>query len=241
MSIHVGNIDWKKVTDIGLYTVPMAARILQENDNRVRAWVNGWQHNGAPPIIQRQLPRVNGRTVLGFLDLIEARFIKHFISLGLSPQSIRKFAKKLRDRHNTDHPFAMNKAFRTDGKTIFMESVETDEEKRVLNLLNDNFEMEAVIAQSLFDSILYAEDLAVRWHPSAKQPRIVLDPHFAFGRPTVEGNWIPTDTLATAANAEGNFAAVAEDFDIDEDAVAQAVAYEQSLSAGGVPVQDKVG
>jgi uncharacterized protein (DUF433 family) len=229
MSVHSTN--WKDVGQIGLYTVPMAARILRDDSIRVGAWINGAQHSGAPPIIQRQLPRIGGKTVLGFLDLIEARFIKHFRDLGLSAQSIRKFAAKLRERHHTDHPFAMNKAFRTDGKTIFMETVETDEEKRILNLLNDNFEMGAVIEASLFDSILYADDLAYRWHPSTEQRRVVLDPNYAFGRPVIEGIWVPTDTLNAAATAEGSIAAVAEDFDIDSDAVAQAVAYEQSLKA----------
>jgi uncharacterized protein (DUF433 family) len=59
----------------------------------------------------------------------------------------------------------------------------------------------------------------------------VLDPNYAFGRPVIEGIWVPTDTLNAAATAEGSIAAVAEDFDIDSDAVAQAVAYEQSLKA----------
>ena len=57
---------------------------------------------------------------------------------------------RLRERHDVDHPFAMNNRFRTDGKTIFMESAESDNERRVLNLMNDNFEMEPIIGQSLF-------------------------------------------------------------------------------------------
>jgi uncharacterized protein (DUF433 family)/DNA-binding transcriptional MerR regulator len=242
MSIHVDTrkIDWKEVGHIGLYTVPMAARILHEDGIRLRAWINGAQHSDAQPIIQRQLPRINGQTVFGFLDLIEARFIKHFRDLGLSPQAIRRFANKLRERHHTDHPFAMNKAFRTDGKVIFMEIAEDENDKRILNLLNDNFEMGDVIEKSLFASILYADDLAYRWRPSDAQPSVVLDPSFAFGRPTIEGIWIPTDILAAAAQAEGDISAVAEDFEIDEAAVAQAVAYEQSLSAGA-RVEDKAG
>jgi uncharacterized protein (DUF433 family) len=231
MNIHAP-IDWTNVGNIGLYTVPMAARYLHEEGARIRAWINGAHHSDAPPIIQRQLPQISGRTVLGFLDLIEARFIKHFRDLGLSPQSIRKFATKLRDRHHADHPFAMNKAFRTDGKVIFMEIAEDENDRRILNLLNDNFEMGEVIKRSLFDSILYADDLAYRWRPSEGQPRVVLDPNFAFGRPAIEGIWIPTDTLAAAAAAEGDLSAVAEDFEIDEEAVAQAVEYEKSLSVG---------
>jgi uncharacterized protein (DUF433 family)/DNA-binding transcriptional MerR regulator len=207
----------------------MAARILREDSNLLRAWINGASHSEAPPIIHRQLPKVNGKTVYGFLDLIEARFIKHFKDLKLSSQTIRKIADKLRERQKTDHPFATNKAFRTDGKTILMEIEVPDEEKRIINLLNDNFEMGEIVEQSLFSTILYADDLAYRWHPSPDFPQVVLDPNYAFGRPVLEGIWIPTDTLLSAYNAEGDEAAVAEDFDVDPNLVAQAVAYEKSL------------
>jgi uncharacterized protein (DUF433 family) len=239
MNAHA-NLDWRKAGDIGLYTVPMAARILREEGTRIRSWINGTAHSEAPPIIHRQLPLIGGKTVLGFLDLIEARFIKHFKDLGLSSQTIRKIAERLRARHHTDHPFATNKAFRTDGKTILME-IAADEEKKILNLLNDNFEMAPIVEPSLFDSILYADDLAYRWHPSpSEHPRVVLDPNFAFGRPVLEGIWIPTDTLASAFTAEGEGRAVAEDFDIDEKDVLQAVAYEESLKALE-PFENKAG
>jgi uncharacterized protein (DUF433 family)/DNA-binding transcriptional MerR regulator len=239
MNAHI-NLDWRKAGDIGLYTVPMAARILHEEGSQIRTWINGASNSEASPIIQRQLPLVGGKTVLGFLDLIEARFIKHFKDLGLSSQTIRKIAERLRARHDTDHPFATNKAFRTDGKTILME-IAADEEKKILNLLNDNFEMAPMVEPSLFHSILYADDLAYRWHPSPlKHPKVVLDPNFAFGRPVVEGIWIPTDTLASAFSAEGDETAVAEDFDIAKKDVLQAVAYEESLKALG-PFENKAG
>jgi uncharacterized protein (DUF433 family) len=239
MNAHV-DLDWRRAGDIGLYTVPMAARILREDGSRIRSWINGAAHSEAPPIIHRQLPLIGGKTVLGFLDLIEARFIKHFKDLRLSSQTIRKIAERLRERHHTDHPFATNKAFRTDGKTILMEIADEDE-KKILNLMNDNFEMAEMVEPSLFDSILYAEDLAYRWHPSpTDHPRVVLDPNFAFGRPVLEGIWIPTDTLASAFAAEGDGRAVAEDFDIDEKDVFQAVDYEESLRTQ-VPFENKAG
>jgi uncharacterized protein (DUF433 family) len=225
-------LDWKAVGTVGLYPLPMAAKILHESNSKLRSWIEGWPTSRAQPIIVRQLPPINGRTVLGFLDLIEARFVKHFSELRLSPQSNRKAAEKLRARHHTDHPFATRNRFRTDGRKISMETVETEGEKRVLNLMNDNFEMGDVIEQSLFDDILYAEDLAYRWHPARDLPWIVLDPKYAFGRPVVENIWIPTDTLYAAHEAEGSIKAVSEDFEIDEEAVAQAVAYEQLLRSG---------
>jgi hypothetical protein len=84
----------------------MAAKLIGESGTKIRSWIDGYSNSDAMPIIRRQLPPINGRTVLGFLDLIEARFVRHFDRLGLSPQSIRKVADKLRERHHTDHPFA---------------------------------------------------------------------------------------------------------------------------------------
>ena len=109
--------------------------------------------------------------------------------------------EKLRERHHTDHPFATNKRFRTDGKFIIMETV-TSEEKLHLNLMNDNFEMGLVIEPSLFENVLYAEDLASRWRPDREFQRVVLDPQFAFGRPVIDGICIPTDALYSAFQAK---------------------------------------
>jgi uncharacterized protein (DUF433 family) len=233
------DINWDKLRGVGFYTVPMAARILGESGLKVRSWIDGYANSNAEPIIVRQIPPINGRTVLGFLDLIEARFVKHFDDLHLSPQSIRKVATKLRNRHHTDHPFATNKRFRTDGKAIFMESVETDDERRIINLMNDNFAMGPIIEASLFDSILYADDLAYRWHPMPSLPLIVLDPRYSFGRPVVDGAWIPTDTLFAAFQAEGSIGLVAGDFELEEDAVNQAIAFEERLRTGA-GVEDQV-
>jgi uncharacterized protein (DUF433 family) len=232
-------IDWDKIGQVGLYPVAMAAKLIAENPTKVRAWIDGYPNSDAHPIIRRQLPPINGRTVLGFLDLIEARFVRHFDHLGLSPQSIRRVADKLRERHDTDHPFATNKRFHTDGSAIIMETV-TAEEKRMLNLMNDNFEMNAIIEPSLFHNVLYADDLAYRWHPVDDLQRIVLDPKFAFGRPVVENAWVPTDTLFGAFEAEGSVENVADDFELDKEAVEQAIAFEERLR-GGTLIEDTAG
>jgi uncharacterized protein (DUF433 family) len=232
-------IDWDKIAQVGLYTVPMASKIISESGIKIRSWIDGYPNSDAAPIIQRQLPPINGRTVLGFLDLIEARFVRHFDHLGLSPQFIRSVAEKLRAWQHIDHPFATNKRFRTDGRTIIMETM-SDDEKRMLNLRSDNFEMDAIVEPSLFDSVLYADDLAYRWHPVRGLPRVALDPKYAFGRPVIEDAWVPTDTLYNAFQAEGTIANVAADFDIDEEAVQQAVAYEELLRRGAA-VEDTAG
>jgi hypothetical protein len=146
----------------------MAARLLGESGIKS---AHGWTDTPTarrPRSSGASCPPINGRTVLGFLDLIEARFIRYFDHLGLSPQSIRKVAEKLRARHDADHPFATNKRFRTDVRKIFGEIVGTEQELKILNLMNDNFEMHEVIEASLFDRILYADDLAYRWREAGR-------------------------------------------------------------------------
>ena len=102
--------------------------------------------------------------MLGFLDLIESAFIRHFTAIGYSPQTIRKVARKLRDRHGVDHPFAMDKRFRADGRAIFEEVVADEGERRLVNLMNDNFEIVPVIEPTLFDQVFYVDDVAGEWN-----------------------------------------------------------------------------
>jgi uncharacterized protein (DUF433 family) len=234
LSAIQNQFDWSRVGGTGLYTVPLAAKLIGADQTRLRAWVEGYPH-GARPIIHRQIPPVAGRTVLGFLDLMEARFIRHFQAHGFSPQTIRKVSGKLRTRHDVDHPFAMNKRFRTDGRAIFMESAETNDERIIINLMNDNFEMGDIIAQSLFDSVFYIEDMAAQWSPlKDSAPLIIIHPKVSFGMPVVKGYGIPTSTIYKSYLAEGNACLVAEDFDIEVDALKQAVIFEQEVLKGTI-------
>jgi hypothetical protein len=143
----VADLNWSQVAEGGLYTVPMAARLLAAKPEKVRSWVEGYGHSGAEPILIRELPRVGGKTVLGFLDLVESAFVRHFRGIGYSPQTIRKVALKLRERHHVDHPFAMEKRFKANGKDIFEEVVTDEGERRLLNLMNDNFEIVPAVEQ----------------------------------------------------------------------------------------------
>jgi len=227
-------VNWKEIGEAGLYTVPMAARILAAKKSKVRSWVEGYSNSGAPPILIRQLPRVGGETVLGFLDLIESAFVRHFLSIGYSPQTIRKVALRLRDRHHSDHPFAMDKRFRGDGRRIFEEVVTDVGEKRLVDVMNENFQMVPVVEQSLFDQIFYVEDVAREWTPLRDHPRVIMNPKLSFGRPVLRNIWIPTETLAAAQKAEGSTEAAAEEFGIKPGDVQAAVNFEHELRSRAV-------
>jgi uncharacterized protein (DUF433 family) len=174
---------------------------------------------------------VAGQLVMPFLALVEARFVARFRKHGLSLQTIRKVARKLREKHGLEHPFATERRFRTDGKRIMMEEAADDGERRLLDIITDEWAFPSVIEPSLFKTVVYTDDIAVRMNPFAEFPRVVIDPRFALGRPMVEPGNIPTDTLAAAYLAEGDVGAVAEWYETDPAAVTQAVGFEQRLAA----------
>ena len=221
--------DWTKLVDTGLYTVPLAARILATHPDKVRSWVEGYANSSADPILVRQVPRIGGRPVLGFLDLIESAFVRHFRTIGYSPQTIRKVAIKLRDKHGNDHPFAMNKRFRADGKSIFEEVISDAGERRLVNVMTDNFVMVPTIEKTLFDQVFYLDDTAVEWTPLIEFPGIVMNPRMSFGRPVLKEFRIPTETIARSAAIEDAIEDTADEFGISVDAVLNAVAFENEL------------
>lgn len=221
--------DWSRFVDTGLYTVPMAARLIAAQQNHLRSWVETYPNSKATPIVHRELPKVGGRTVLGFLDLIEAAFIRHFRVIGYTPQTIRKVADKLRSRHGVDHPFAMNKRFRADGRAIFEEVVDEDGERQLLNLMNDNFEIGPVVEPSLFQQVFYVEDIARAWTPLAAFPAVIIDPKIAFGKPVVTGRWVPTEVLFRDYRLVGNVEEVADEYGLTVDEANAGIGFELEL------------
>jgi len=223
------DVDWKRASEGGLYTVQMAARVLAAKPDKVRSWVEGYRHSGADAILKKDLPRVGGKTVLTFLDLIETAFVRHFCAIGYSPQTIRKVAAELRSRHSTDHPFAMEKRFKADGKEIFEEVVTEAGEKRLVSLMNDNFVIVPAIEPSLFDQVFYVGDIAREFTPLVAHPRIIMNPTISFGRPVLKGGGVPTERLFNAYQVEGGAQEAADEFGLTIDDILAAVRFETEL------------
>lgn len=214
-----------------LYSVPQVARILGMKNAKVQSWLEGYKHSDASPILGPTLQRLPKGPVMTFLDLVESAWVAHFIGLGYSPQTIRRVVGKLRERTDFAHPFASKKRFLADGKAIFEEVVHDDGEGRLVNLMNDNFTMGPVVKPSLFEQIFYVEDVATRFQPMKEAPNIIIQPKVAHGRPAVQGEWVPTETLYHAYRAEnGNIAAVSDDYRVAPSLVQEAVDFERALN-----------
>lgn len=223
-------MDWRAAVRDGVYPVTFAAKLTDSTNAAVNSWFRASKGARLPPAIKTPFEPVGGQILVPFLALVEARFVARFRKHGLSLQTIRKVARKLRDEYGLDHPFA-ERRFRTDGKRVMQEEAVADGERRLMDIMTDEFVFPSVIEPSLFDTVVYVDDIAARLKPFAEFPNVIIDPRLALGRPVVEPGYVPTETLAAAFLAEGDVDAVADWYGTDRESVTQAVAFEQRLAA----------
>ena len=219
---------------LGLYSVPETARLAEVAPARVRGWVQGYRDGTGKPrraaVIGHALPDVDGKTALSFRELIEVRFIRHFLRAGVSWRNIRRAATEARPDLFGEVGHRLR--FSTDGVTVFADTLARSGDRTALDLVARQYVMLHVLAGSIrseFD--LEAEDVIRAWHPRPATPLVLLDPRRSFGHPIVEPG-LPTRALADALRAEGGDAGrVAALFGASEAAVRQAAAFEMTLAA----------
>jgi uncharacterized protein (DUF433 family) len=218
----------------GFYTVREAARLLNmQNAGVISAWLKGHGRSGAP-VIRRQYQPIAGTQELGFLDLIEVRFIEHFRKQEYSLQSLRKAAEAARAELKVEHPFALyGVKFVAERKNIFLQVAKSEGDTKLLNLVTKQFAMydvlETVLARGLiFDPM---SGLAMRWRPREKEfPNVIVDPRIAYGQPAIEAARVPTDAVFNIWKAEdGSYKAAADWFEITEALAQEAVEFELAL------------
>jgi len=227
--------DVENALGLGFYAVSDAARLLKASPRSIRRWLGGYTYrqdgkvHTVPPLWEPELPRTEDHIELSFRDLIELRFVKAFVDAGLGLKAIRNCLDYARECVNSDRPFSTSR-FRTDGRTIFLESLEKSEDGRLLDLKKRQFAFKRVIERSFKD--LDIEDNAVaRWRPFKGKNSIVVDPNRAFGQPIAASYGVPTVALADAAEAEGSVERVARLFEVSTAVVRDAVRFERDLRA----------
>lgn len=220
---------------VGIYSVPEASRLSGVSEPRIRRWMRGYSFKSAgrflqsPPVWAGQLPVIDGALALGFLDLIEVRFVDAFLKRGVRWSTLRKAEARGRELFNTAHPFA-TKNFRTDGRGIFAElGGRTD--PALIELASSQLAFSQVIAPSLA-VVDFERDEAVRWWPLGAGKRVVvIDPARSFGQPIVSPEGVPTAVLARAAAVEGDEQFVARTYRVSPRSVRHAVEFEKKLAA----------
>lgn len=220
---------------IGYYTVPEAARLIRMPARNINRWLGGYAYVSGgkagrmPPLWAAELPPDEDRLELGFRDLIELRFIQAFVREKVSLRVIRGCLEAARAAVQDSRPFSTRR-FKTDGRTIFLESLQANGESEVLDLKRGQYVIKVVLEQTFRDLDIEGEVVA-RWRPFQGRDSIVIDPRRAFGQPIAAEAGVPTVALADAVRAEGSAERVARLYEVPVAVVRDAVRFEDYLRA----------
>jgi uncharacterized protein (DUF433 family) len=224
--------------NLGVYSLPEAARIVRKPRDWVRRAVRGYEFRGrkgqrrsSAPLFRGQFEAVGGTINLSFRDLIELVFVRDFREHGVSWPVIRRAAEVAADLfRETDHPFCMRQ-FSTDGSRIFATAAADEGDEHMVDLVKRQHVFKSVITPFLKQLEYSASGDLLRWFPLGINKPVVLDPRVSFGAPIVAGHSIPTAVLYQAHEAGETEAAIAEWYELPQPAVHAALEYERLLAA----------
>jgi uncharacterized protein (DUF433 family) len=211
--------------DLGLYSIPEAARFARVPSRTVWNWVHGYQYGvgerriRAKPVL-RHTP-TDGGSSLSFVNLTELLALSGFRQLGVSMQKVRRALEYVKKEMEIEHPLATQRIL-SDGAELFWEYQERHPDEIILvNIVRGGQRTfpEAVIRY--LREIEWAKDhVASRWWPGAAGPgvgKIVVDPRRAFGSPVVAGTGIRTEDVFLRFTAGEPLSDLADDYGLTLD------------------------
>ena len=220
----------------GIYTVCDAARLSGVSAGRIRRWLRGYRYRSrkkayaSPALWHGQWDPIDRSLALGFLDLIEIRFVDAFLKAGVSWATLRQAREQAEKLFKDSHPFCTNR-FMTDGREIFVDLHRETGEPSLIEIVTRQ-QVFAQIVSSFLKELEFVDGSGlVRWWPLGEDRMVVLDPTRNFGRPIVADNGVPTEVLASAIRATGSVAEVSRWYEVPEREINDAVEFEQRLAA----------
>ncbi len=221
----------------GIYTIPDVARFTGLSYARARNWIKGYHYRyhgerrETSPIITSNFDPIDNSYAISFLDLIEIRFVKEFLRFGISLRTIRAASVRAQELLERAHPFSTN-VFRTDGRTILADIAEEEQDKNLMDLIKQQYEIYSIFDPFLYESIDFSEqDYALRWYPHKDNRTIVIDPSRCLGQPIIDPEGVPTAALWNSYQVEQDFQRVASWFEVREEAIRDAILFEESIAA----------
>lgn len=214
---------WQDIARDGGFTTSDVGRLLARKPSEIGAWLRG-----EPPIIRCDYEPLNGRPLLSFAALVEARAIAHFIDEGVKPSKLRRVMEEFRRQRCERHPLARDIAFVTDGFRLF----EADGE-RLINLANDVYAEPRLMKPALKGHVVFEHGQAAYLQPDPiAAPLVRISPRHAFGKPVViQGRIVVTTAALAEAVADEGVEEAAGWYGVTAEAAEQALKYERRAAA----------
>ena len=221
----------------GIYTVPDVAKFTRVPTSNISNWLYGGsvsksdkQKANRHPTLAHQFNLMNQIANVSFKDMIQIRFVCYFRERGVSLQTIRHAAENAAKLLATTHPFCSAK-FKTDGEILLAEVSEHNGHCNLVELKTMQNVFKEIVDPFL-TTLDYDGEIVSRWWHSLGNKKVILDPRFNFGKPTIAENGYATETLFEAYLANGKSAKTVSDwFEVGKDSVEQAVEFEMRLAA----------
>jgi len=210
--------------DLPLYSQREAAHVVGASPSTLRSWVAPSPGAGSPVI---RLPRrSDGR--LSFYNVIEA-YVLNLIRQqhGVTMQKVRRAVAYAEKELGIDRLLIRRELRWEDRGSLFWERLST-----LIDLSRSG--------QFAMRHIMHAHLHRIEWDDDSGLPRrffpliatgsdargVVVDPKVGFGQPTVVGTGVGTAIVARRIDAGEDLEAVARDYHVDPDILADALVYE---------------
>ncbi len=211
--------------EVGIYSLPEAARLLRVTPSRLSNWANGYTYKRKedlgtkPPVL---LTNREHTRVINFREMFELMAVREFRKFDVKLETIREVAKRLAAELNTPYPFASQELF-VNGKKIVREHgtgfIQVDTGQIVMERIH-----------GLVKELEFEANLVAAWKPRHGRNDVLVTPAIQFGDPIVAGTRIPTRSIFRLFVAEQDLDIVADQFDITVEQVKHVLQFEQSLA-----------
>jgi uncharacterized protein (DUF433 family) len=220
------------VLDREMYTEAEAARLLRVPQNTLNYWLEGGEQRGRQykPVIRVQ-PR-GSRASVTWAEFVEAGLLREYRRThGVPMAELRAFIDRIRQEFGVPYPLADRRPY-VSGKELLSEAQDAAG-------LSADFCLVAVVrgqyvltppADSFYKRVTWEGDTAAAWRPhDDPHSPVLMRPDSRFGRPSVKG--ISTEAIWEHSEAGETVDDIASEFDLADDDVRWALAYEISARA----------
>lgn len=190
-----------------------------------RRWLEGYERGGVfyEPVLRESATEDN---LVTWGEMVEARLLAEFRDHHVSLQRLRPAVLLLR-REFGQYPLAHARPFlEVAGRELVRKVQDEVSLARQLQfvVVRNNQTMLDIKAERFTDSVTYDDGIAIAFRPSARTPRVAIDPTRSFGQPSVRG--VKTEVLAEDYCAGESLGSLADLYDLTIEQVEQAIRFE---------------
>jgi len=211
-----------------VYGVAEAAALLGLRSDRTRAWLDGYQRQGAiyAPVIRVE---PTGDDIVTWGQFVELGYLREYRGKEVPLQRLRPVIDALRQAFGTPYPLATARPY-IYGKELVLELQEKNDIPQSIAMVISSGQtiLLADEARRFFKKVEFdppEQGDVRRLRPAGAVSPVVIDPLVRFGRPSVEG--IATERLWELFDAGESIEEIAEGYEVPVPLVRAAVAYEE--------------